>query len=69
MLALSSAAGPGIILFRGGNYSDAEMRDLLLRVLQKAPAETIEKSICVVDHLRARVTRLPLGSSLGGEIA
>jgi hypothetical protein len=29
LLALSSAAGPGLILFRGGNYSDAEMCELL----------------------------------------
>jgi len=28
-LALSLAEGPGIILFRGGNYSDLEMCELL----------------------------------------
>jgi predicted nuclease of predicted toxin-antitoxin system len=33
ILALSSAEGPGLILFRGGNYSDTDMRDLLDRVL------------------------------------
>lgn len=26
MLALTGAEGPGLILFRGGNYSEAEMR-------------------------------------------
>ena len=33
LLALSQADGPGVILFRGGSYSDLEMLDLLDRVL------------------------------------
>lgn len=60
LLALSSADGPGLILFRGGEYSDREMCELLERVLREAPAEIIEKSICVVDRKRLRITRLPL---------
>ncbi len=59
LMALSLAEGPGLILFRGGNYSDREMGDLLARVLQKVPPETLERSICVVDRKRIRVTRLP----------
>ena len=62
LLALSSAEGPGLILFRGGNYSDAEMRDLLDRVLTEIPSEILETSICVVDRKRVRYTRLPLHS-------
>lgn len=61
ILALSSAEGPGLILFRGGNYSDAEMRDLLERVLTKVSPEVLEISVCVVDKQRIRFTRLPLG--------
>jgi predicted nuclease of predicted toxin-antitoxin system len=60
LLALSSAEGPGLILFRGGNYSDAEMRDLLDRVLTEVPTEILETSICVVDRKRIRYTRFPL---------
>lgn len=60
LMALSLAEGPGLILFRGGNYSDREMCDLLGRVLRKVPPETLERSICVVDRKRIRVTRLPL---------
>ncbi len=60
ILALSSAEGPGLILFRGGNYSDAEMRDLLERVLSEVPPEVLEVSVCVVDKRRIRFTRLPL---------
>ncbi|MEJ2734567.1 MAG: DUF5615 family PIN-like protein [Anaerolineae bacterium] len=60
LLALSSAEGPGLILFRGGNYSDAEMRDLLDRVLTEIAPEILETSVCVVDRKRIRYTRLPL---------
>lgn len=60
LLVLSMARGPGVILFRGGNYSDAQMRDLLERVLNNVPPETLERSICVIDRTRIRVTQLPI---------
>lgn len=60
LLALTSAEGPGLILFRGGNYSDAEMCELLDRVLAEVPTESLEASVCVVDRRRIRLTRLPL---------
>ncbi|MCB0155661.1 MAG: DUF5615 family PIN-like protein [Anaerolineae bacterium] len=60
LLALSSAAGPGLILFRGGSYSDSEMCDLLERVLKSVSSEILEVSICVVDKKRIRITQLPL---------
>ena len=60
LLALSNADGPGIVLFRGGNYSDAEMCDLLEQVLQAVPVATLQRSICVVDKRRIRVTPLPI---------
>jgi predicted nuclease of predicted toxin-antitoxin system len=60
LLALSSARGPGLILFRGGNYSDAEMCDLLERVLTQVSPDRLADSICVVDTQRIRLTRLPL---------
>jgi predicted nuclease of predicted toxin-antitoxin system len=60
LLVLSSATGPGLILFRGGNYSDSEMCDLLERVLKEVQPEILEISICVVDKKRIRVTQLPL---------
>lgn len=34
LLALSLAEGPGLVLFRGGNYSDSELCDLLERLLK-----------------------------------
>jgi len=60
LLALTSTEGPGLILFRGGNYSDAEMCELLERVLAEVPPEQLEVSVCVVDRRRIRLTRLPL---------
>ena len=60
LMALSLAGRPGLILFRGGNYSDSEMCDLLARVLQRVPPELLEKSICVVDQKHVRVTALPI---------
>jgi len=63
LLALSSAEGPGIILFRGGNYSDIEMGELLRRVLMEVTPGVIETAICVVDRKRIRIARLPLKQS------
>ncbi len=58
--ALSLSVGPGVILFRGSNYSDVEMCDLLERVFKEVSPETLQNSICVVDQRRIRVTRLPI---------
>ena len=60
LLALAASDGPGPILFRGGSYSDAGMRDLLSRVLATVSPEDLVRSICVVDRNRIRLTRLPL---------
>ena len=60
LLALSSAAGPGLVLFRGGNYSDIEMCNLLEQVIKQVPAEMLETSVCVVDKKRIRITQLPI---------
>jgi predicted nuclease of predicted toxin-antitoxin system len=60
LMALSLTEGPGLILFRGGNYSDSEMCDLLARVLEQVPSEILDRSVCVVDRNQVRVTALPL---------
>jgi len=51
---------PGVILFRGGNYSEEEMRELVERVLETLPGEVIQHSIIVVDKRRIRITHLPI---------
>lgn len=61
LLALISAERPGIILFRGGNYSNEEMCDLLARVFDAVAPEVLSNSVCVVDKKHVRITLLPLG--------
>ena len=60
LLALSGAKAPGVILFRGGDYTTEEMVELLERVLSAVPEDTIRRSVCVVDRHRVRHRPLPL---------
>ena len=60
LLALLKADRPGVILFRGGSYSDAEMLALLDRVLAQSNTLALERSITVVDQHRIRRRSLPL---------
>lgn len=61
LLASQHADGPGIILFRGGAYSDREMLGLLDRVLAHTATLDLEHSIVVVDRRRIRRRSLPIG--------
>lgn len=60
LLALSGETAPGVILFRGGDYSQGETEQLLARVLQAIPEATLAHSVCVVDRTRIRCRALPL---------
>ena len=60
LLAVLKADRPGVILFRGGSYSDAEMLALLDRVLAQSEELSLESSITVVDQSRIRRRRLPV---------
>jgi predicted nuclease of predicted toxin-antitoxin system len=60
LIALQQADRPGVILFRGGAYSDNEMLALLDRVLARAPTLDLERSIVVVDRTRIRRRALPI---------
>lgn len=60
LLALEGAEGPGVILFRGGSYSDREMLGLLDRVLMTVVEVELERSVTVVDRQRIRRRRLPI---------
>jgi predicted nuclease of predicted toxin-antitoxin system len=65
MLALMDAEGPGLILLRGGNYSEAEMRHLLERVLQTVAIDELPRSVVVVDRRRIRRRSLPIRPNEG----
>jgi predicted nuclease of predicted toxin-antitoxin system len=60
LLAFFKADSPGVILFRGGSYSDAEMLALLDRVLGQGTELDLEHSITVVDQHRVRRRTLPI---------
>ena len=60
LLALHQADGPGVVLFRGGTYSDTEMLALLDRVPAQAAALDLRHSIVVVDRRRIRRRALPV---------
>ena len=60
LIALHQADRPGVILFRGGAYSDAEMLALLDRVLAQVSALDLGHSIVVVDRTRIRRRALPI---------
>ena len=54
LLALSRAEGPGLILFRGGDYSEVEVIERLTRALQSVSAEDLAESIVVIERARIR---------------
>lgn len=60
LLALAQAEGPGLILFRGGDYSEQEAVERLMRVLEVVPNEELPNSIVVIEKGRIRRRRLPL---------
>lgn len=60
LLALLKTDRPGVILFRGGSFSDDEMLTLLDRVLAQSDGLDLECSITVVDRHRIRRRSLPL---------
>ena len=60
LIALSGSHAPPLILFRGGNYTEAEMRELIARVLKVISPAELAKSLVVVDKARIRKVRLPI---------
>src|SRR5438874_13275557 len=61
LIALQQTDRPGVILIRGGAYSDREMLALLDRVLARASTLDPEHSIVVVDRTRICRRALPIG--------
>src|ERR1035437_2518210 len=60
LLAALGSTGPGLILLRGGNYSESESRDCVRRVLMSIPQTELSRSIVVVDRERIRRRWLPI---------
>lgn len=60
LLALAQVEGPGLILFRGGNYSEQETVERLRRAFEMIPSEELSHSIVVIEKGRIRRRRLPI---------
>jgi hypothetical protein len=60
LLALAETESSGLILFRGGNYSEQEARERLEQALKTIPLEDLPKSLIVIEKTRIRRRRLPL---------
>jgi len=60
LLALAGSSSPGVILLRGGNYSDEEMLGLMKRALMTVSSDRLPDSIVVVDKKSIRRRRLPI---------
>lgn len=60
IIALSGKDAPGLILFRAGNISDAQMLALLQRVLLEVPPPALQHAIVVVDEQSLRIATLPI---------
>jgi len=60
LLALAQSGGPGVILFRGGNYSERETVERLQDVFHTVPLEDLPVVLVVVERSRIRRRRLPI---------
>jgi len=54
------AEAPGLILFRGGNYSEQEAVERLGRALEMIPVDELPNSVVVIEESRIRRRHLPL---------
>jgi len=60
LLAVARATEPSLILFRGGNWSEADVRSRMATVLANLKTSDIVGSVIVVERERVRRRRLPL---------
>jgi predicted nuclease of predicted toxin-antitoxin system len=60
LLALTQTRDPSLILFRDGNWSDADVIARMGEILQALTAHDLARSIIVVDRDRVRRRRLPI---------
>ena len=60
LLAMDRLISPGLILFRGGDFSEAECIARLGRALAGFSSEDLAHSVIVVERHRIRRRRLPI---------
>ena len=62
LLALAQSTEPSLILFRDGDWSEADVIARMAQVLAALTEAEIAQSIIVIERDRLRRRRLPLGS-------
>jgi predicted nuclease of predicted toxin-antitoxin system len=60
LLALAGAIEPSLILFRGGDWSDAAVIARIDQLLASITEADLERSVFVVERNRVRRRRLPI---------
>jgi hypothetical protein len=60
LLALARAEGPSLILFRGGDWNEAELTARMPQILGTLSETDIAGSVLVVGRDRLRRRRLPI---------
>jgi len=63
LLFLAQTHASGLILFRGGDFNEQEIVDIMRRILDSVPEAELAHSLVVAGRRRIRKRRLPLGSS------
>jgi predicted nuclease of predicted toxin-antitoxin system len=61
LLSLGQRSQPGLILFRGGYWAEADLLERMDAVLRAVQPADIMSSIIVVDRGRIRRRKLPVG--------
>jgi predicted nuclease of predicted toxin-antitoxin system len=60
LLALAGATAPSLILFRGGDWSEADITERMRQMLVGVHESELARSILVIDRNRVRRRRLPI---------
>ena len=60
LFTLLQLESPGLILFRGGNFSEPDTRILLERALSRVARDELESSVTVIEKNRIRKRALPI---------
>jgi predicted nuclease of predicted toxin-antitoxin system len=60
LLALAGAVGPSLILFRGGDWNEADVIARVQQILDGVSESDLTRNIIVVERSRVRRRRLPI---------
>ncbi len=60
LLAMTQEDAPGLILFRGGDYTEDDAWERLRHLLAEVPESELPHSIFVIEKARTRRRRLPI---------